>query len=110
MKVEQFFRALSDPTRLQCLLLLSTERELCVCEIVHVLDLSQPKVSRHLAQLRDQGIVDTERRGQWVYYRLSSDLPDWAGQVLAAVGQAESLDPLRQRLAAMPNRPGAACD
>lgn len=110
MQAEKYFRALSDPTRLQCLLLLAAERELCVCEIVHVLDLSQPKVSRHLAQLRDQGIVETERRGQWVYYRLAADLPEWAHDVLAAARQSESLDTLRQRLIQMPNRPTVACD
>ena len=110
MQAEQFFRALSDPTRLQCLQMLAAERELCVCEIVHVLALSQPKVSRHLAQLRDQGIVDTERRGQWIYYRLNKALPAWTLDVLEAARRAESLDPLRQRLTQMPNRPTVACD
>jgi ArsR family transcriptional regulator, arsenate/arsenite/antimonite-responsive transcriptional repressor len=107
---EQWFRALADSTRLHCLLLLQSQGQLCVCELVHGLDLSQPKISRHLAQLRDQGLVETERRGQWVYYRLSPSLPDWALEVLALARQAESLEPLHQRLASMPNRPTAACD
>ena len=106
---ESFFRALSDATRLRCLLLLLTEERLCVCEFVHALDLSQPRVSRHLGHLRDLGIVTDERRGQWVHYRLSPDLPEWAREVLEAVFRAEALGDVRQRLACMPNRPSVGC-
>jgi len=53
----QFFQLLSDETRLRCLLLLQKEGELCVCELVYALDIIQPKISRHLAALRDAGIV-----------------------------------------------------
>ncbi len=105
---ETFFRALSDPTRLRCLLLMVAEGRLCVCEFVHALDLSQPRVSRHLGHLRDLGIVQDERRGQWVHYRLHPELPAWAYQVLEAAGQAEELQSIQARLAAMPNRPPAA--
>ncbi|MDN3517780.1 metalloregulator ArsR/SmtB family transcription factor [Aquisalimonas lutea] len=107
---ETFFRALSDPTRLRCLLLLMAEGRLCVCEFVHALDLSQPRVSRHLGHLRDLGIVLDERRGQWVHYRLHPALPQWAHDVLEAAFQAEGLRDIRQRLASMPDRPSAACD
>jgi ArsR family transcriptional regulator, arsenate/arsenite/antimonite-responsive transcriptional repressor len=110
MQPELFFRALGDRTRLQCLLMLVDQAELCVCEMVYALELSQPRISRHLAQLRDQGIVEDERRGQWVYYRLSPDLPAWAGQVLAAARDAEQPDALTRRLTTMPNRPQAGCD
>ncbi len=106
---EQFFRALSDSTRLRCLLLLLSERQVCVCEFVHALDLSQPRVSRHLAQLRDMGVVEDERRGQWVYYRLSPALPRWAMETLEAVFQAEVMRDIRKRLATMPNRPSVSC-
>lgn len=107
---ESFFRALSDPTRLRCLLLLLSEQEICVCEFVHALELSQPRVSRHLGHLRDLGVVTTERRGQWMYYRLNPALPPWARDVLAAAFQAEGVRDLRQRLASMPNRPSISCD
>lgn len=107
---EQFFRALSDSTRLRCLLLLLSEGPVCVCEFVHALDLSQPRVSRHLGQLRDMGIVDDERRGQWVYYRLNPTLPQWAREVLEAAFQADAVSDVRQRLASMPNRPPVSCD
>ncbi|TVR98571.1 MAG: ArsR family transcriptional regulator [Wenzhouxiangellaceae bacterium] len=111
MQPEKFFRALADRTRLACLQLLLQERSLCVCELVHVLDLPQPRISRHLAQLRDQGIVLDERHGAWVYYRLHPDLPDWARQILELAGRADHDDTRtwRKRLKTMPNRP-VACD
>ncbi len=107
---EILFRALSDSTRLRCVLLLVAEERLCVCEFVHALDLSQPRVSRHLAHLRNVGIVQDERRGQWVHYRLHPRLPAWALEVVQATFHAEALADVRQRLAAMPDRPSAACD
>lgn len=110
IKAEAFFKALGDSTRLRLLLLLLNEERLCVCELVHALDTHQPRVSRHLAQLRDMGIVVDERRGQWVFYRIHPNLPGWAYAVLEAAAEAESLLPFRARLAAMPNRPFAACD
>lgn len=107
---EHFFRALSDGTRLRCLLLLLAEDRLCVCEFVHALELSQPRVSRHLGQLRDLGIVQDERRGQWVHYRLHPALPGWAREVLEAAFAAEAVADIRRRLAEMPNRPLAGCE
>lgn len=108
LTTETWFRALADPTRLRCLLLLRAEGRLCVCELVHALDLAQPRISRHLGHLRDLGIVQDERRGQWMHYRLHPALPDWALRVLDAAADAEALQGLHERLAAMPNRPPAA--
>lgn len=102
---EPFFRALSDTTRLNSLLLLEQEGRLCVCELVAALELSQPRVSRHLSQLRDQGIVQDERRGQWVHYRLAPDLPGWAREILRSVLACRDLSGLRARLCAMEQRP-----
>lgn len=79
-----FYKCLADETRLQCLLLLERAGELCVCELVEAIGEIQPKVSRHLAQLRDCGLLQGQRRGKWVYYRLSPDLPAWIKAVLAA--------------------------
>lgn len=106
---ENLFRALSDSTRLHCLLLLLTEERLCVCEFVHALGLSQPRVSRHLGHLRDLGIVTDERRGQWVHYRISNALPDWARSVLEAAAEAAAMQEIRLRLATMPERPELDC-
>lgn len=67
-----FFDALSDETRLRILVLLY-HKELCVCEICEILELSQPKISRHLAKLRDLGLVRDERQNQWIYYFFNID-------------------------------------
>ncbi|NNG13976.1 MAG: metalloregulator ArsR/SmtB family transcription factor [Gammaproteobacteria bacterium] len=111
--LSQFFQLLSDETRLRSLLLIQQEGELCVCELVHALDLIQPKVSRHLAALRDAGVVVDRRQGQWIYYRIHPDLPDWARQVIdAMVAEAVSREPFINDLAVlaeMPNRPDTAC-
>jgi len=110
LMAENFFRALSDGTRLRLMLLLRREGRLCVCELVHALDAAQPRISRHLGHLRDIGLVRDERRGQWVYYEINPGLPDWALTALDAAAEAESLKPLISRLAAMPDRPLAGCD
>lgn len=68
--IAQTFKALSDETRLRILALLS-EGELCVCDLMAALDLPQSTVSRHLAYLRNAGLVDDQRRGIWMFYRLS---------------------------------------
>lgn len=73
-----FAKALADNTRARIALLLASQGELCVCDLTQALDLSQPKISRHLALLRESGLVQDERRGQWIYYQLHPDLPDWA--------------------------------
>ena len=65
----QLFKALSDETRLRILGLL-LEGELCVCDLVAVLELPQSTVSRHLAYLRNSGLVSDSRHGVWMHYRL----------------------------------------
>ena len=77
-----FYKCLADDTRLKILLLIAVKNELCVCELVAALELSQPKTSRHLAQLRKCQLLIGERRGRWVYYQLNPQLPGWAHQVL----------------------------
>ncbi len=79
------FKCLADETRARMTLLIARQSELCVCELTAALGESQPKVSRHLAQLRGCGLLEDERRGQWVYYRLHPELPDWVRDVLARV-------------------------
>lgn len=64
------FKAFAEETRLRIILLLS-EKELCVCQIEEALGLSQVKVSRHLTILRYVGLVKCRREGTWVYYSLA---------------------------------------
>ena len=69
-RVDVIFRAFSDRTRLRILHMLRPG-ELCVCHIVDVLGVPQPKASRHLAYLRKAGLVKARKQGQWSYYRLA---------------------------------------
>jgi ArsR family transcriptional regulator len=62
------FRTLADPTRLRLLNLLACG-ETCVCELSDTLRVVQPKVSRHLSQLKRAGLVEAERDGKWMHYR-----------------------------------------
>jgi ArsR family transcriptional regulator len=84
---ENYFKSLSDETRLRCVMLLHKEGALCVCELTAALELSQPKISRHLAQLRQNGLLVDSRIGQWVYYKINPELPAWAVEVLTAAAQ-----------------------
>lgn len=74
--LSQTLKALSDPIRLRIILLLQTEGELCVCDLMAVLKLPQSTVSRHLAYLKRSCWVDTRRQGLWMYYRLSRESCD----------------------------------
>lgn len=81
-KTAQLFKALSDETRLRILALLGSG-ELCVCDLIAVLDLPQSTVSRHLAYLRNSGLVEDRRQGIWMYYRLSPDASPFQTELLA---------------------------
>ena len=81
----ELFKLLSDQTRLSIVLLVAEHNELCVCELTEALDLSQPKVSRHLAILRNGGLLEGEKRGQWVYYKLRAELDEKSRTVIGCV-------------------------
>src|ERR1700712_1479335 len=78
----EVFKSLADETRARATLLIASQGELCVCELMCSLDDSQPKISRHLAQLRSSGLLLDRRQGQWVYYRLNPDLPRRGNEIL----------------------------
>lgn len=71
--IAQIYKALSEQMRLRILMLL-TQGELCVCDIMAVLGEPQSKVSRHVAYLKNSGLVQGKRVGTWMHYRLKSDL------------------------------------
>lgn len=79
--MEQFFQALGDKTRLRLLNLMG-EQEVCVCYFVEILDVPQPKISRHLAYLRKAGIVSARREGKWMHYRIVMPAHVGAAQIL----------------------------
>ena len=65
--------ALADPTRVRILNLLVRNPELCVCDMNTSFDLSQPTISHHLSILKKAGLVDSEMRGRWSFYRANTD-------------------------------------
>ncbi|MEK6248982.1 MAG: metalloregulator ArsR/SmtB family transcription factor [Planctomycetales bacterium] len=77
----QLFKALADETRLRILNLLC-RKELCVCQIVEVLEIGQSKASRHLAHLRHAGLVTDRREGLWIYYSLGDPSREIQRQVI----------------------------
>lgn len=66
------FKALSDPVRLRLLSLIASHagQEACVCDVSAGFDVSQPTISHHLKVLREAGLLSSQRRGSWVYYRV----------------------------------------
>lgn len=81
MDAVNFFKCLSDETRLSIVMLVAEHKELCVCDLTEKLQLSQPKISRHLALLRASGILQDRRQGQWVYYSIAAYLPSWCNEI-----------------------------
>lgn len=71
-KLINFFKLLSDETRLRIMVLLY-HGDFCVCQLTGITGISQPNVSKHLARLRDMGMVKDERREQYTFYSLSLD-------------------------------------
>lgn len=107
-----FFKAIADETRLRCLLLICHYDELCVCELMAALGETQPKVSRHLAQLRKIGLLTDRKQSQWVFYSLN-DIPQWAHAVIVITlkSQKHWLNDNVHQLEQMGSRPErfAAC-
>lgn len=81
VSMQTFFTALADKTRRRILNLIR-DQELCVCFFTEVLDVGQPKVSRHLAYLRNAEIVTARRDGKWMYYRIVEPEDLYAAQIL----------------------------
>ena len=97
----QLFKSLSDETRLGIVLLLKEMGELCVCDLCTVLEQSQPKISCHLAMLRESGLLLDRKNGKWVHYRLSPHIPSWAAQVIeqAWLSQQHDVQAIARKLA-----------
>ncbi|MFG2047964.1 ArsR/SmtB family transcription factor [Micromonospora sp. NPDC048935] len=68
--VAPLFKALGDPVRLRLMSMIASVPEMCVCDLTPAFDLSGPTISHHLKVLREAGLVDSERRGTWVWYRV----------------------------------------
>lgn len=96
VSVERLLAALSDRTRLRLLHLIGRD-EICVCFLVEVLKTHQPKISRHLAYLRQAGIVSVRREGKWAHYKIVEPANERAARVLKDVLEWIAEDPEMQR-------------
>jgi ArsR family transcriptional regulator len=99
------FAALADTTRLR-LLNLMAGREVCVCHFVEILGQSQPKISRHLAYLRQAGIVAARREGKWMHYSICTPTDAAASTILSAALTAMGND---KKMRADRGKLGLAC-
>ena len=76
-------KALADPTRLTMIAALrKAAAPVCICDFTAALSLTQPTISHHMGKLREAGLVESEKRGIWVYYRLAGDLDSATRQLL----------------------------
>lgn len=86
-------KALSEPLRLRVVLLLREAGELCVCDLMRILDAGQSMVSRHLAYLRNAGLVASRREGLWMHYRLAVEGDPYRSGLLELLYQYHQTDP-----------------
>jgi ArsR family transcriptional regulator len=108
-RVDVMFRAFSDRTRLRILNMLRTG-ETCVCDLVRVLDVPQPKVSRHLAYLRKAKLVVARKEGQWMHYRLSPAATDFHKSLLNCLSCCfKAVPELAGDVAKLGRRKSSAC-
>ena len=74
-EISDLMKALADPTRLTMVASLwKADSPICICDFTGALGLSQPTISHHMSKLKDAGLVDSEKRGIWIYYRLRTKL------------------------------------
>ena len=89
-RTADLMKALADPTRLTMLASLWKARApICICDFTAGLSLTQPTISHHMAKLKEAGLVESEKRGIWIYCRLRADLPGPTRRLLARmIGQS----------------------
>lgn len=79
----QTYAALGDPVRLRLLSLIASAGELCSCDLLEPLAKTQPTVSHHTRILAEAGLIEGDKRGRWVYWRIPDDRADFVARVLS---------------------------
>jgi ArsR family transcriptional regulator len=83
-RTSELMKALADPTRLTMMASLwKAQAPICICDFTAGMELSQPTISHHMAKLKEAGLVESDKQGIWVYYRLRADLPADTRKLLA---------------------------
>ena len=101
----QLLAALADPTRLEIMRELAGSPEVCACNFTSCCDVSQPTVSHHLKVLREAGVIEPERRGTWIFYRLAPSAVERLKAFTAGLSGAPQLIPaasLRRKVSTAP--------
>lgn len=93
----ELFKALSDETRVRIINLIY-HQQLCVCELVEILDLSQPKISKHIAKLRQIDLVKTNRNEQFIYYSFNKNNEQYYNIITNILEQAKENDIIKEDL------------
>jgi ArsR family transcriptional regulator len=93
VELAKVFKAISDPIRLRLLSLIASHEggEACVCDLTDAFDVTGPTISHHLKVLRESGLIDGERRGTWVYYRVHPEVLARLSAVLLPADPATAL-------------------
>lgn len=91
--IAHFYKTCSEPARLRILNILLSYDAVCVCDVVTTLDLSQPLVSRHLSYLKNAGLAEVFKQGNWRYYGLSKQLTPLQVAALNVLKQQLDMDP-----------------
>lgn len=111
--MNEFFKVLADETRLRCLALIFENEEICVCEIMHALDLPQSKISRHLSIIKLNNVISQRREGQWVLYSKEPTLSEFKANIIQMTINELSKTSIfaqdKKRLSTMKNRPVLSC-
>jgi ArsR family transcriptional regulator, arsenate/arsenite/antimonite-responsive transcriptional repressor len=95
-QVASLLKALADPVRLRLVSLVAShaDREACVCDLTGAFELSQPTISHHLKVLHELGLLDREKRGVWVYYRLNPRALGSLGALIGTIPATAEADPV----------------
>ncbi|MBQ0828603.1 ArsR/SmtB family transcription factor [Streptomyces tagetis] len=95
VELAKVFKALGDPARIRLLSMIASRAggEICVCDLTPAFDLSQPTISHHLKLLKQAGLITSERRGTWVYYRLVPETTDRLAAILTRPDSPEAQPP-----------------
>lgn len=88
VELARAFKAIGEPVRLRLLSLIASHAggEACVCDLTGAFELSGPTISHHLKKLREAGVIEGERRGTWVYYRVRAEMLAMLSELLVPAG------------------------
>ncbi len=110
MDLASFYKCLSDPTRLRIVSLLVEQGPLCVCDLQECLGEPQVKMSKHIGYMRKFGLLEMERKANWNFYRVASDLPPMVTAALQAFQEHRSaIEPFATDLETLRSTKRAAC-